>query len=112
MSKAHRWRFPRIIGAGIIPAALEMMDQLTIQAVEPAFHAGYPMDAGAVLLIEVDGMREDVEDTAQEIEQICWESGAFGSPSGSNESRARSALEGPEDGDRRHGPARPELLPA
>ena len=66
----------RIIGAGIIPAALEMMDQLTIQAVEPAFHAGYPMDAGAVLLIEVDGMREDVEDTAQEIGNICWESGA------------------------------------
>jgi glycolate oxidase len=66
----------RIIGAGIIPAALEMMDHLTIQAVEPAFHAGYPMDAGAVLLIEVDGMREDVEDTAQEIGTICAESGA------------------------------------
>src|SRR5690606_6583062 len=40
----------RVIGAGMIPAALEMMDKLTIQAVEPAFHAGYPMDAGAVLL--------------------------------------------------------------
>ena len=66
----------RIIGAGIIPAALEMMDNLTIQAVEPAFHAGYPMDAGAVLLIEVDGMREDVEDTAQEIGTICAENGA------------------------------------
>src|SRR5215213_4953539 len=37
----------RIIAAGIVPAALEMMDNLTIQAVEPAYHAGYPMDAGA-----------------------------------------------------------------
>jgi glycolate oxidase len=66
----------RIIGAGIIPAALEMMDALTIQAVEPAFHAGYPMDAGAVLLIETDGLKEDVEDTANEIGRLCRESGA------------------------------------
>src|SRR5690606_35024504 len=54
-----------IIAAGIVPAALEMMDNLTIQAVEPAFHAGYPMDAGAVLLVEIDGVREDVADTAE-----------------------------------------------
>jgi glycolate oxidase len=65
-----------IIGAGIIPAALEMMDALTIQAVEPAFHAGYPMDAGAVLLIEVDGLREDVDDTTEEIARICQRAGA------------------------------------
>ena len=38
-----------------------MMDNLTIQAVEPAYHAGYPMDAGAVLLIEIDGLRDDVQ---------------------------------------------------
>jgi glycolate oxidase len=66
----------RIIGAGIVPAALEMMDQLAIQAVEPAFHAGYPMDAGAVLLIEIDGLREDVDDTVPEITRLCKESGA------------------------------------
>jgi glycolate oxidase len=65
-----------IIGAGIVPAALEMMDNLTIQAVEPAYHAGYPMDAGAVLLVEVDGIREDVEDTAAEIAAICKQAGA------------------------------------
>ncbi|MGH2559571.1 MAG: FAD-binding oxidoreductase [Thermomicrobiales bacterium] len=59
------------IGAGIVPAAMEMMDNLTIQAVEPAFHAGYPMDAGAVLLIEVDGINEDVAATADEIAGIC-----------------------------------------
>lgn len=66
-----------IIGAGILPAALEMMDNLTIQAVEPAFHAGYPMEAGAVLLVETDGVTEDVEDIAREIEIICKENGAF-----------------------------------
>jgi glycolate oxidase len=65
-----------IIAAGIVPAALEMMDNLTIQAVEPAYHAGYPMDAGAVLLVEVDGIREDVEDTAEEIAAICTRAGA------------------------------------
>ena len=66
----------RVIGAGIVPAALEMMDALTIQAVEPAFHAGYPMDAGAVLLIEIDGLREDVDDTSEEIARLCRESDA------------------------------------
>jgi glycolate oxidase len=60
-----------VISAGIVPAALEMMDALTIQAVEPAYHAGYPMDAGAVLLIEIDGRPEDVEETQAEIELIC-----------------------------------------
>lgn len=65
-----------IIAAGIIPAALEMMDNLTIQAVEPAFHAGYPMDAGAVLLVEIDGVREDVADTAEEVAAICRQAGA------------------------------------
>lgn len=66
----------RVIGAGIVPAALEMMDNLTIQAVEPAYHAGYPMDAGAVLLIEIDGITDDVQGTGEEIAAICVESGA------------------------------------
>jgi glycolate oxidase len=60
-----------IISAGIVPAALEMMDALTIQAVEPAYHAGYPMDAGAVLLIEIDGRAEDVEETESEVISLC-----------------------------------------
>jgi glycolate oxidase len=47
-----------IIGAGLIPAALEMMDHLTIQAVEAATGAGLPLDAGAVLLIELDGIAD------------------------------------------------------
>ena len=66
----------RIIGAGILPAALEMMDNLTIQAVEPAFHAGYPMDAGAVLLIETDGNPEEVRELGADITRICQECAA------------------------------------
>jgi glycolate oxidase len=66
----------RIIAVGILPAALEMMDNLTIQAVEPAFHAGYPMDAGAVLLIETDGDPDEVAELGAEIATICRESGA------------------------------------
>jgi glycolate oxidase len=50
-----------IIGQGIIPAAIEMMDSLSIQAVEKGTHAGYPTDAGSVLLVELDGPRAEVE---------------------------------------------------
>ncbi|RMG36906.1 MAG: FAD-binding protein [Planctomycetota bacterium] len=60
-----------IIGAGIIPAALEMMDQGIIEAVEAAFRFGFPLDAGAVLLIEVDGLEVCVDEEAGRIEAIC-----------------------------------------
>ena len=60
-----------IIGAGIVPAAIEMMDQLCIEAAEAAVHAGYPDGAGAVLLVEVDGFEESVNEESQEIENIC-----------------------------------------
>jgi glycolate oxidase len=56
-----------IIAAGIIPAALEMMDQLILQAVEAAFHFGFPLDAGAVLLIEVDGLQTGLDEEAERI---------------------------------------------
>ncbi len=60
-----------IIGAGIIPAALEMMDQGIITALEDAFHFGFPLDAGAVLLIEVDGLEVSVDREAGEIIELC-----------------------------------------
>jgi glycolate oxidase len=60
-----------IIAAGNLPAALEMVDNLTIQAVEPVYHAGYPMDAGAVLLIEVDGQPAEVDETSLEVQRLC-----------------------------------------
>lgn len=62
-----------IIAAGIIPAAIEMMDQLCIQAAEASVHAGYPEDAGAVLLVEVDGLQESVDEESEEIEAVCQE---------------------------------------
>src|SRR5579863_456627 len=61
----------RIIGAGIIPAALEMMDQGIVGAVEAAFHFGFPLDAGAVLLIEVDGLEVAVDEEAEKIVALC-----------------------------------------
>ena len=65
-----------IIGAGIVPAALEMMDQGIIAALEEAFHFGFPLDAGAVLLIETDGLEVSVEQDALDIERLCSENGA------------------------------------
>jgi len=65
-----------IIGRGIVPSALEMMDREIIRAVEPALHVGYPMDAGAVLLIEVDGLREAVEEQGAAIRDVCVTQGA------------------------------------
>jgi len=59
-----------IIGAGIIPGALEMLDQLILQAVEAAFHFGFPLDAGAVLIMEVDGLEAGLEADAERIADI------------------------------------------
>ena len=60
-----------ITGAGIVPAALEMMDQTTIEAVERGAPAGFPRDAEAVLLVEVEGVREYTARALREIEGIC-----------------------------------------
>ncbi|HEV8573705.1 MAG TPA: FAD-linked oxidase C-terminal domain-containing protein [Dehalococcoidia bacterium] len=60
-----------IIGAGLLPAALEMMDKNTMEAVEAFVHAGYPPDAGAVLLIEVEGLAEDAREQADAVLKIC-----------------------------------------
>ena len=65
-----------IIGAGIVPAALEMMDQGIVEALEAAFHFGFPLDAEAVVLIEVDGLEVAVAEEAATIVRICNDSGA------------------------------------
>jgi glycolate oxidase len=66
-----------IIGAGVIPAAIEMMDALAIEAAEAAVQCGYPEGAGAVLVVEIDGPRTDVEHVFDEVEGHCREAGAF-----------------------------------
>ncbi len=66
-----------IIATGIVPAALEMMDQATIRAVEASIYAaGYPVDAAAVLLAEVDGLAIGLESDVRVIEQCCRDAGA------------------------------------
>ena len=60
-----------ITAAGITPAALEMLDGWTLRAVEAACHAGYPLDAGAVLLIELEGLAEQVEEQAEGVREVC-----------------------------------------
>jgi len=65
-----------VIGAGIIPAGLEMMDKLAISAVEGFVHAGYDMDAGAILLAESDGTREEVAHEVAQMIEVMRASGA------------------------------------
>jgi glycolate oxidase subunit GlcD len=67
-----------VIAAGIVPAALEMVDAKTIAAVEASvYRAGYPLDAVAALLIEVDGFREGLEETSDAIAAICRRNHAY-----------------------------------
>jgi glycolate oxidase len=66
-----------IIGAGIVPAAIEMMDALAIEAAEEAVHCNYPDGAGAVLVIELDGAAVEVEHEFGEVERLCRENEAF-----------------------------------
>jgi glycolate dehydrogenase FAD-linked subunit len=65
-----------ITAQGITPAALEMMDGFTLRAIEAATRAGYPIDSAAVLLIEIEGLSEAVEEEAEKIETVCRENHA------------------------------------
>jgi glycolate oxidase len=60
-----------IIASGIVPAALEMMDDLIVEAVEAAYHVGIPMDAGAVLLIELDGPEVGLDEELACVSEVC-----------------------------------------
>jgi glycolate oxidase len=66
-----------IISAGIVPAAIEMMDALAIEAAEAAVQCNYPQGAGAVLVIELDGAAVEVAEEYDEVERLCGENGAF-----------------------------------
>ena len=59
-----------VIARGIVPSALEMMDNVTVGAVEAHYHAGYPTDAGAVLLVEVDGIEESTRELMASIREV------------------------------------------
>jgi glycolate oxidase len=64
-----------IIAAGIVPAAVEMMDRLSREAAEAAVHPNYPRDAGGLLIVELDGPSAEVDHQFAEVERICHENG-------------------------------------
>lgn len=65
-----------VIAAGIVPGAIEMMDQLIIRAVEAAFHVGFPPDAGAVLIVELDGLEAGLGAHADQVARLLTGAGA------------------------------------
>jgi glycolate oxidase len=65
-----------IVAAGMVPATLEMMDQLVIQAVEQSMPCGLPLDCATVLIIEIDGLKDDLEAQSEAIVGLCMEHGA------------------------------------
>jgi glycolate oxidase len=66
-----------IVEAGLVPGAIEMMDQLSIEAAEQATGAGYRRDAGAALLVELDGAREECVSGLEQIMELCRRAGAI-----------------------------------
>lgn len=65
-----------IIASGLVPSAMELMDQLATIAVEASVGAGYPLDAGGILLAEVDGPRDGLDDQRTRMEELCRANGA------------------------------------
>ena len=65
-----------IIAEGIIPGGLEMMDNLSIRAAEDFIHAGYPVDAAAILLCELDGVESDVHEDCERVDAVLRKAGA------------------------------------
>jgi glycolate oxidase len=66
-----------VVAARILPAAMEIMDRLTIEAAEAAVHADYPEGAGAVLIVELDGVAAQVEEDVEAVRSICEVQNAF-----------------------------------
>jgi glycolate oxidase len=67
-----------IVSAGLVPGAMEMMDKLSIEAAEASVHAGFPLDAGAALVVELDGSEHECETGFGEVQAICDRGGATG----------------------------------
>ena len=67
----------RIVRSGLLPGAMEIMDHLAIQAAEAAVHAGYPLDAAAVLLVELEGEAADIDAQFVDLEALIHASGAY-----------------------------------
>ena len=85
-----------IIAEGIIPAGLEMMDALAIQAAEDFVHAGYPRDAKAILLCEVDGTNEEVSEHSKRVYDVLTAYGASEVRTARDEAERLRFLAGPK----------------
>ena len=101
-----------ITARAITPVAVEMLDGVMLRMVEEATHAGYPMDAAAVLLIELEGLKEAVEEQVEQIRDGCKLCRAREFRVAQIRRGTRSALEGPQERLRRRRPCQPSLLRA
>ena len=79
----------QVIGAGIIPAGMEMMDKLAIRAAEDFAHAGYNKEAEAILICELDGEQDDVEASYLKLTKVLEQSGAINIRTASNSEEQR-----------------------
>src|SRR2546427_6488687 len=97
-----------IIARGLVPAAVEMIDQLTIQAVEDAFGCGYPRDAAAPLPLELDGLAVAMETQAERVVAACRDAGAREGRTAASEAERQLLWKGrkPAFGASRRGPPR------
>jgi glycolate oxidase len=98
-----------IIEAGMVPGALEMMDQLITQAVEAAYKFGFPLDAGAVLIVELDGLAPGLERQAETVIQICRKKRRARGATRQIRPGTRRSLEVAEARVRRHWPAQSQF---
>ena len=99
-----------IVQAGIVPGAIEMMDELAIEASEEMAHAGYPVGRGAALLIELDGAERECEARFDEVVAICEKCGSDDVRVAQGRGRAPAVLEDAQGGVPGHGPPVPQLL--
>src|SRR5260370_4831061 len=86
-----------IIASGVIPAAIEMMDQMILQAVEADTHAGYPMDGAAVLMVVSEGLRDGVEEQVAQIVSVCHKHHARAVRIAANETERQLFWAGPKN---------------
>ncbi len=98
-----------IIGAGILPAAIEMMDALAIEAAEAAVACNYPAGAGAVLIVELDGPEADVRRDSAAVRALCQEAGCSEIREAADPAERAAIWAGPQVRVRRRGPDQPGL---
>ncbi len=98
-----------IVAAGLVPATLEMVDNRTINAIEDSMACGFPRDAAAVLLIELDGLRDGMDEMAEDITRICHANGVREVRVAKDEDESAGPLAGAQGSVRVHLPSGAQL---